>query len=207
LTQDSKASAFTRLLFAMKPWYAVERPQVDRARVATVADPVAVSRARALWLMLDAPDDQPPDRPSTPAWVRRFVPFLGRFWGEGLTKIHRLTVNEPLLDWARTDPQGFLNAARALVENGKAGDDPGASRLWSVLTRYHKYSPGDYARQLLRVRPQAITEAAWIVTKRPDAVRTVLTRSGYTNLDLIGGTLDRDLPNPAQGQTKNGGGG
>ena len=49
LTQDSKAYAFTRLLFAMRPWYASEPRQLDGARVATVNDPVAVSRACGLF--------------------------------------------------------------------------------------------------------------------------------------------------------------
>ncbi len=39
LTQDSKATAFTRLLFAMHPWYASEPRQLDGARVASVYDP------------------------------------------------------------------------------------------------------------------------------------------------------------------------
>ena len=55
LTQDSKSTGFTRLLFAMKPWYASRPRQVDGLRIATVADPVAVSRAWALQLLLDAP--------------------------------------------------------------------------------------------------------------------------------------------------------
>ncbi len=45
LTQDSKSSAFTRLLFEMRPWLASEPRQLDGAQVAAVADPVAVSRA------------------------------------------------------------------------------------------------------------------------------------------------------------------
>src|SRR5262249_326846 len=36
LTQDSKAYAFTRLLFAMRPWYASEPRQLNGARIATV---------------------------------------------------------------------------------------------------------------------------------------------------------------------------
>jgi len=61
LAQDSKAIAFTRLLFAMQPWYASEPRQLDGARVATVVDPVAVSRAYALRILLDAPDRSQPD--------------------------------------------------------------------------------------------------------------------------------------------------
>ena len=111
LAQDSKASAFTRLLYVMKPWYERSPAQLDGLRVATVADLVAVSRAWALWLMLDD-KGQPraPDR--VPEWVDRFAPFLGRFWGRGVTKSPQLTVNKALLEWARTDPRGFVKAAR-----------------------------------------------------------------------------------------------
>ena len=48
LTQDSKASTFTRLLFAMRPWYASEPRGLEEARVLTVNDPVAVSRLGAI---------------------------------------------------------------------------------------------------------------------------------------------------------------
>ena len=61
LTQDSKATAFTRLLFAMKPWYQSCPAQLDGLRIATVADPVAVSRAWALELLLDAPSGGGPE--------------------------------------------------------------------------------------------------------------------------------------------------
>ena len=52
LTQDSKATALTRLLFAMRPFYASEPRQLGGARVASVIDPVAVSRAWALQALL-----------------------------------------------------------------------------------------------------------------------------------------------------------
>jgi hypothetical protein len=193
LTQDSKASAFTRLLFDMKPWYARRPPQLDGLRVVTVADPVAVSRAWALWLMTDAPDDRPPERPEVPDWVNRYAPFLGRFWGKGLTKVRRLSLNEPLFDWARRDPEGLRAAAKELADRGEPGDDPGARRLMDTLSRYSAKSSGDYARQLLRSRPEALVEAAAIITTRTDAVRTVLTRYPYTDPDTIGGYLDREL--------------
>src|SRR5206468_789715 len=51
LTHDSKASPLTRLLFAMKPWYALWPHQLDRLRIVTVDHPVTVSRAWALLLL------------------------------------------------------------------------------------------------------------------------------------------------------------
>ena len=53
LTQDSKATALTRLMFAMRPWYASEPRQLGGARVASVIDPITVSRAWALQVLLD----------------------------------------------------------------------------------------------------------------------------------------------------------
>ena len=112
-TQDSKATAFSRLLFAMRPWYAREPRQLDGLRVATVADPVAVSRAWALELLLDAPDPKPKEPP----------------------KINRLMVNQRTLDWARTDPQELLAAARSVAAHTGAEEDNGSpddSSTWSL---------------------------------------------------------------------------
>jgi len=190
LTQDSKASAFTRLLFAMRPWYERRPRQLDGLRVATVADPAAVSRAWALWLLLDAPDDRPPRRTTAPAWVHGYAPWLGRFWGEGLTEVRRLNCNGGVLRWAREDPEGLRAAARSVVEHrGPAAGDPGAARLWSALSRYPHDRPGAFARVLLRARPEALVEAATILTARPDDLRAVLSRYTYTD----GVDLDRGL--------------
>ena len=127
LTQDSKATAFTRLLFAMRPWYASEPRQLDGARVASVYDPLAASRARALSVLVDAPDRSPPDPPAAPAWVRKHVPWLKRLWGDGLLaefdangrflsrRVGRLAVNQQVLEWSRSDPAGLLDAARHLA--------------------------------------------------------------------------------------------
>ena len=60
LTQDSKATALTRLMFAMRPWYASEPHQLNGARVASVIDPVTVSRAWALQALLDGSGERFP---------------------------------------------------------------------------------------------------------------------------------------------------
>ena len=54
LTQDSKAGTLTRLLFAMRPWYASEPRQLAGARVLSVIDPVGALRAWALRTLLEA---------------------------------------------------------------------------------------------------------------------------------------------------------
>ena len=158
-TQDSKASAFSRLLFAMRPWYAREPVQVDGLRLVTVADPVAVSRAWALQVLLDATDKSRPDPPAAPQWVQKYVPPLGRFWGDGLKKIHRLTLNQAILDWARSDPQGLLDAARHLAARKKAEGNPHAQRLVGLIIDDPESE-----------RPSRPASSSWIVCSR-DAPR------------------------------------
>jgi hypothetical protein len=173
LTQDSKAWSLTRLFFVMRPWYALQPPQLDGLRVATVDDPVAVSRAWALWLLASETE-----------------PRTGGMW-----RVPRPTVNAGIFQWARSDPEGLRAAARA-VAGGKADpDDPAVGRLRTILRRYDRPAEpgGRFSQRLLLARPRALVEAVEILIRRPDAVRTVLTRSGYTDPAAIGGYLDRDL--------------
>jgi len=191
-TQDSKASAFSRLLFAMRPWYAREPAQVDGLRLATVADPVAVSRAWGLEVLLDAADRSRPDPPAAPGWVRAHAPILSRFWGDGLKKAHRLTLNQDVLEWARVDPQGLLAAAGYLAAHGGPGNDPAAGRLVELIA--HDPVPRFFLDRLLKARPEGLVEAVQILLDHPAEVVAVMTRQGYTDPRLIGGYLDRSLP-------------
>jgi hypothetical protein len=198
LTQDSKATAFTRLLFAMKPWYASRPRQLDGMRVASVADPVAVSRAWALELLLDAPSGSQPEPPLGPAWVRNYVPWLGWFWGEGVPRPKRPNINEKSLEWALHDPEGLRSAARAVAS---AQSEPGetARKLFSIISRPKRHDPLDPPderawERLLGGRPQALIEAAEIMITRAADLRTVLTRYPYTDLSTSGGFLDQALP-------------
>jgi len=181
----------------MKPWYVLAPPQVGGVRLASVADPVAVSRAWALSLLLDAPDTLPPDPPAAPEWVRAFAPILGRFWGDGLRKSSRLTVNRKTLDWAESDPEGLLAAARLVASRKQDADDPEAVRLLRLIlvdARGRSNTTNqDLLDQLLAARPEALVEAVQILVARRDAVIRVMTRYGYTDSAWIGGYLDRDL--------------
>ena len=158
-TQDSKATAFSRLLFVMRPWYAREPAQVDGLRLATVADPVAVSRAWGLEILLDAADHGLPDPPSAPAWIRTHAPILSRFWGDGLKRVHRPAINQDTLDWARGDPQSLLEAARYLAAHGEPGADPAARRLDNLLTSGTSQKAVEtrqfFLDRLLKARPRA----------------------------------------------------
>jgi 4-amino-4-deoxy-L-arabinose transferase-like glycosyltransferase len=196
-TQDSKASAFSRLLYAMRPWFAMEPPQLEGLRVATVADPVAVSRAWALELLLDAPDRSRPAPPAAPAWVRTYTPFLARFWGDGLKRAHRLEVNREVLDWARTDPQGLLEAARALAGRKRIKESRPAQWLIALMTSDPVAETVSFRRflldRLLKARPEGLVEGVEIMIAHPEDVERVLRRYGYTDPRSIGGYLDRDL--------------
>jgi hypothetical protein len=196
LTQDSKATPLTRLMFAMSPWYENRPPQLGGLRVASVIDPVAVSRAWALQLLLDAPSDklERADR-KAPEWVRRHAPQLARLWGDGIRKYPSLSVNMAVIEWARTDPAGLLAAARN-VASGRAPADDNARRLMRTLRRHDALdAPGRLASErLLQGRPQALVEAASILTSRPaDLVRILRTHS-YIDPESMTGYLDRDLP-------------
>jgi len=200
LTQDSKASAFTRLLFAMRPWYTSEPRQLDGARVASVIDPVAVARAWALQTMLEAADRSEEDPPAAPPWVHSHVPWLARFWGDGLEKARRLALNQTILDWSGSDPEGLLAAARHVAANRRLEGNKDAQRLMELLpteiTPSGEKIPNYFIRKLLEVRPEALVEAIQMVNAHRDDVVRVMTRYGYTDPRTIGGYLDRDLPNP-----------
>jgi hypothetical protein len=205
LTQDSKSAAFTRLLFAMRPWYANAPRQLGGARVLSVNDPVAVSRAWGLFLLLDAVDRARHERPDAPAWLRNHVPWLGRFRGHGLERVPQAALNQQVLTWSRSDPAGLLAAARHLASGKPVQNDEGAQRLFDLITskanRNRHAVQLELTRQMLAARPQALVEAVEILNAHRDAVVTVLTRFGYIDPARIGGYLDRDLPEPNVGST------
>jgi hypothetical protein len=198
LAQDSKADAFTRLLFAMRPWYASEPRQLDGARIVSVDDPVAVSRAWALFVLLDAPDRNPKERPAAPAWIREHVPWLGRLWSDGLTKARRLTLKQTVLAWSQSDPDGLLAAARVIASRQPIDPETPAERLMELLTNQTRASDKQIRHsltdQLLNARPEALVEAVEMLNSHRDEIVTVMTRYGYTDPLAMGGYLDRDLP-------------
>ncbi len=193
LTQDSKATDFTRLLFVMKPFYERKPRQLNHMRVASVADPVAVSRAWFLSLLTYAPDNRVPKIPLAPRWVHDYAPFLGRLWGEGLTLVRRPKPYTPLLEWAQDDPESLRDGAKILARDKTPGNNPSAQRLMAILSRTPKDRPGMFTRLLLRVRPEALEEAIEIIITRFEAIRTVLGRESYTDPNSIGGYVDEGI--------------
>jgi hypothetical protein len=196
-TQDSKATSFSRLLYAMRPWYALEPRQLEGLRVTSVADPIGVSRAWALDILLNGPDRSKKPPPSAPLWVQKYVPILGRFWGDGLKTSSRLALNQDVLNWARNDPRGLVEAARIVAGRQGASQAPGARRLIDLITldpnqetvAVRKF----YLDRLLKTRPEALVEGARILVDHLDEVTRVMLRYGYTDPGSIGCFLDRDL--------------
>jgi hypothetical protein len=197
LTQDSKATAFTRLLFAMRPWYASEPRQLGGARVASVIDPIAVSRAWALQTLLDG-SSEGDSQPRAPEWVRQHVPWLARFWGDGLTRVRPLALHHDVLEWSRTDPEGLLAAGRHVAAKRPLKEHRDAERLMRLMT--DEPNPAGqrhyYTKELLHARPDALVEAIQMLNAHPDEIERVLLRYGYTDPSAIGGYLDRDLSDP-----------
>lgn len=173
LTRDSKATALSRLLFVMRPWLSNEPSQLGGLRVATVAEPEAVARAWALWVLASSPAvaDRPPEK-------------IG---GATLAPLPR--VYEPIFRWAAERPDSLRLAARRLVE-GRDETDADVAALRAAMGRLYA---GRAAEVLLRARPRALLEAVEILIRRPDAVRSILLREPYTDPETVGGFLDADL--------------
>jgi 4-amino-4-deoxy-L-arabinose transferase-like glycosyltransferase len=197
LTQDSKAEALTRLLFAMRPWYTSRPHQVDGARVLSVLDPLAVSRAWALRVLLDYPDLRADPPPAAPHWVRTHAPWLARLWGDGLVKARGLILNQRVLDWARDDPQGLLAAARA-VASKRSPQSPEAQRLIAlVIPEKNPDGPRHYLfKRLLEIRPKALVEGVEMLLAHRDRIATVMTHPGYVDPQSLGGYIDEGFENP-----------
>jgi hypothetical protein len=199
LTHDSKATPFTRLLFAMTPLYESRPRQLDGLRVVTVDTPEAVSRAWGLDVLTRAPSKSvimhAPEWVMRSAWLRPFA----RFWGEGVTLGPALDSDETIFTWARVDPSGLREAAKILAIGAPIEPGSKAARLRSFLDRTLSDDPQDqrkwrgWVEALLRARPEGLAEAVEILIAHPDDVRAVLTRSRYTDPAEIGGPLDRDL--------------
>ena len=199
LTHDSKSTALTRLLFAMRPGTPASRRRSTARGCLTVANPDALARAWALQLLLDAPDLSPDDPPAAPAWVQLHAPWLARLWGEGLIKPKKLTLNQTVLDWSRSDPQSLLQAAKWIAAGRPPGKNPHARRLMDQIWMTGDPNPGnlrfrkDLAEQLLGEHSQALVEAVQILNAHRDEVVKVMSRYNYTDPRSLGGYLDRDL--------------
>ena len=203
-SQDSKSTSFTRLLFAMRPWYSREPSQLAGARVLTVNDPVAVSRAWGLFILLEPPELIRPSGLAAPKWITAYVPWLGRLWGDGLTTAPALAINQAMLDWSRSDPEGLLAGARHLAAGRPRKESEFAERLYAMITagrsEQDRAMRQEFLKQLLGARAEGLVEAARILNGHRDEVIAVLSRYAYTDPKRMGGYLDRDLAESVQNE-------
>jgi hypothetical protein len=201
LAQDSKSTAFTRLLYALQPWYGSKPAQLDGAPVAIVANPVAVARAWALQLLLDAADRSRDDPPAAPAWVQLHAPWLARFWGDGLKKPRKLTLNQTILDWSRSDPEGLLAVAKWIAAGRDPAADPNAKRLMDQIVIINP-SILEWSRS----DPEGLLAAArWITSGRnpvddPNAKRLMdqIVKTGDRN--ILASIMRKDLFDQLMGE-------
>ncbi len=190
LTHDSKADGFSRLLFQMTPLYASRPEPLRRDRVLAVMDPRAGARAWALHLLSAGPDVVPRPPAKAPEWLRRNLPLLARFWGDGLTLAPRPTIREDMITWAEDDPEGLRDAAIALAEGRR--EDPLARRLAASIEAFHAAR----LALLLRADPKALVDAANMLIARSDAVSRALEHPGYLAPEALGGPIDGVLVEP-----------
>jgi hypothetical protein len=200
LTHDSKASSFTRLLFAMRPWYASYPSQLDGRRALSVLDPAAVSRAWVLQFLAHGSAAADATSPIVPEWVRQHAPALSRLW---VAPVERPQADMDTILWARQDPASLRQAAQAIVAWARRpGTDlmtpapfPEGSDAMRLLKRLRRddRKNAPFSEFLLRIRPEALTEAIEILISRGDAVRNVLEFIPYRDPAAVGGYLDQDV--------------
>ena len=170
-------------------------PGTRGGRILSLYDPKRVGVSLTLQVLLDVLPGQgvprAPDR-KAPAWTRGAFHFLARYWGDDESDTPRLGINETILEWAKSDPDSLRRAARALVTSPKpeATADPLARRLLGQI-RHLDGSNWSYSKTVLRGSLASIPEAVEILIKRPEELRRVLLRRGYTDVETIGGYLDR----------------
>ena len=126
------------------------------------------------------------------------MPWLVRFWGDGLTQARPLAVRKDVLEWSRSDPEGLLAAGRHIAARKPLQDDQKAERLMQLLT--DEPNPNGlrhfYTKELIHARPHALVEAIQMLIAHREEIERVLLHYGYSDPNAIGGYLDRDLSDP-----------
>ena len=163
-----------------------------------MSDPIAVSRAWGLVTLLETPDRARSDPAAVPAWIAAHAPWLGRFWGGGLTRPETVALNQRVLEWSRSDPDGLVAAAGHIAAGRPIAENTAAAKLRALITsdRAGRVSAvrRELLKQLLASRALGLVEAAQILNAHRDEVLAVLSRKGYTDPSRLGRYLDRDLP-------------
>ena len=172
LTQDSKATAFTRLLFAMRPGTRASRaarrgagrlggrPGGGLARLG-VADPSRWQR-------------QARRPPAAPAWVQLTRPVAGPALGRRTdASSSAAPLQTDVLDWSRSDPEGLLAAARRIAAKQAARRRRGGPATVATDDQRSRPEVCDTftTRELLHARPEALVEAIQMLNAHRDEVK------------------------------------
>ncbi len=111
-----------------------------------------------------------------------------------------------MLDWARSDPEGLLAAARHLAANRPLAENEKAQRMFTLITADRNPDAREmrekFLNQLLAARAEGLVEGARILIGHREEVIDVMSRYGYTDPNRLGGYLDRDLAESASGGSK-----
>jgi hypothetical protein len=166
LTHSSKASPFTRLLYAFKPYGSWD---FDGVRLFSLYDPRAVARAWALWLLVDATD-------------------------YSRAKIEP-RVDHELIELARRDYRALYAAALRVTEVGldKAAADEDDPDSLAVIRRL--VARRELMDLLMARRPEALIEAVETLSraaeKRPSLLEQLVeSYDGYLPASQLGSYLD-----------------
>ncbi len=168
LTHSSKASPYTRLLYALRPRAAWDHRGV---RLFSLYDPAAVARAWALWLLLDASDDS--TAIVTPHADREIIALAGRDYRALYAAALRVT-------------RDGLDAALRSNED---------RATMSVIRRLARHR--DRLEFLLARRKAALEEAVEMVnnaaSRRPELLERLIEYEGYLSAGALGDYLDDGL--------------
>jgi hypothetical protein len=169
LTHSSKASPFTRLLYALKPQAAWGH---DGVRLFSLYDPRGVARAWGLWILLDATDYSQP--------------------------IVKPRVDYDLIELAKGNYRALYAAALRVTSDGldqalESQEDPETKAVIRRLAAHR-----DTLEVLLTRRKEALVEAVEIVNraaqKRPRVLELLVEGyDGYLPADILGDYLDEGL--------------
>ncbi len=115
-------------------------------------------------------------------------------------KPKKLTLNQTILDWSRSDPESLLAAAKWIAAGRPPAEDKNRTatlmdQIWMTAdpNPQNLSFRKDLAEQLLGEHSQALVEAVQILNAHRDEVVKVMSRYNYTDPRSLGGYLDRDL--------------
>ncbi|MBI3467115.1 MAG: glycosyltransferase family 39 protein [Planctomycetes bacterium] len=168
LTHSSKATPYTRLMYALKPKAAWSH---DGVRLFSLYDPASVARAWALWVLLDASEH------SRTGLIPR--------------------ADQAMISLASRNYRAFYAAAVRVAQEGidKALASNEDAETMSVIRKLANRR--DAVESLLARRKDALVEAAEVINhtaeRSPDLLRRIIEFEGYLPADELGNYLDEPI--------------